>query len=108
MKDSNIYTQLWNKYKAVILTKMREAIESPCDYQLSKYEFEAIGERLKSGYSFNLEIVKGVVTNNIDGTAVARDLFAALKSSKTAFELMRSYNYKINLTKEFVLKFQTF
>lgn len=108
MKDSNIYILLWQKYKAAILSIMRRSIESSCEYQLSKHEFEAVGERQKAGYTFNLEIEKGIVTNNIDGTAVARDLVAVLKSSNTVIELMKEYNFKINLTKDFILRIQTY
>lgn len=108
MKNSNIYEALWKKYKAAILTKLREALKTPCEYQLSKNEFEAIGKRLKAGYAFNLQIHNGVVINNVDGSAVARDLVVVLKSSNGAIELMKERNFKINLTKEFKLKIQTY
>jgi hypothetical protein len=107
MKDSNIYNLLWQKYRPVIISKMKEALNLPQEYQLSKHEFEAIGDRTNSGYSFNLQIENGVLKNNIDGTAVARDLFEVLKNSATAKELMKDNNFKINLTKDFTLKIQS-
>ncbi len=107
MKDSNIYNSLWNKYKPVLTSKLKQALVEPQDYQLSKHEFEAIGDRTNSGYSFNLEIKNGVLKNNIGGTAVARYLFEVLKSSATAKELMKDNYFKINLTKDFTLKIQT-
>jgi len=78
MKDTKIYQPLWQKYRPVIISIMKLAAE-PQEYQLSKHEFEAIGDREKAGYTFNLEIKNGIVVNNIEGTVVARDLFAVLK-----------------------------
>jgi hypothetical protein len=106
MKESSIYTQLWQKYRPVVISKMKLALEGAQEYQLSKHEFETIGERKSSGYSFNLEINRGMLANKISGTAVARDLFAVLKSSKTATELMQTNYFKINLTKDYKLKIQ--
>lgn len=107
MKDSNIYNSLWNKYKPVILSKLKQAGIEPQEYQLSKHEFEVFGDRKNSGYTFNLEIENGILKNNIGGTAVARDLFEVLKSSLTAKELMKENYFKINLTKDFTLRIQT-
>jgi len=107
MKDSNIYLPLWQKYRLVIISKMIMAIESTQEYPLFKHEFEAIGERISSGYAFNLEIKNGILQNNIDGTAVARDLYEVLKGSESAKAIMKSNNFKINLTKDFKLIIQT-
>ena len=87
---------------------MKLAATEPQEYQLSKHEFEAFGDREKAGYTFNLEIENGVAVNNIEGTAVARDLFSVLKTSKTALELMNNYNFKINLTKDSKFKIQSY
>lgn len=90
MKDANIYVNLWLKYQPVILNKM-------------KHEFESIGDRNRSGYSFNMEIRDGIVSNNIGGTAVARDLYEVLKNSDTAKSITQNNYIKITLSKEFVL-----
>jgi len=103
MKDANIYMNLWQKYRPVILSKMKQAHIENQEYQLMKHEFESIGDRTSSGYSFNLEIKDGKVSNNIGGTAVARDLFEVLKNSDTAKNMMESNHIKITLSKEFVL-----
>jgi len=107
MTHSKIYNLLWERYRPVIISKMKEALYFPQEYQLYKHEFEAIGDRTNSGYSFNLEIENGILKNNIDGSAVARDLFEVLKNSTTAKELMKDNYFKINLTKDFTLKIQT-
>ena len=52
-------------------------------------------------------VITGFTIDNIGGTAVARDLFEVLKSSETAKELMKDNYFKINLTKNFILKIQT-
>ncbi len=106
MKDTNIYQALWEKYRPVIISKLKLAVTEPQEYQLSKHEFEAIGNRTSAGYSFNLEIVNGNLSNNIDGTAVARDLYEVLKSSATAKELMHNNHIKISLGKDFKLRIQ--
>jgi hypothetical protein len=106
MREAQIYIPLWQKYRPVLVSKMRESIVSNQTYALSKHEFEAIGDRTQSGYSFNLEIKNGIVQNNIDGTAVARDLFEVLKNSKSASELMKDNHFKINLSKDFLLTIQ--
>lgn len=106
MKESNIYLPLWQKCKPVIVSKMKLATTGLQEYQLSKHEFEAIGNRSQSGYSFNLEINNGVVANNIDGSAVARDLFEVLRQSEAARELMKNKNYKITFSKTCRLEIQ--
>jgi hypothetical protein len=107
MRDANIYFPLWQKYKPIIVGKMKFATETYQEYQLSKHEFEVIGDRPLSGYTFNLEISKGIVVNDIGGTAVARDLFEILKTSETAKTLMIKNYFKINLNKDFKLIIQT-
>ncbi len=104
MKESNIYIPLWEKYKPAIVGKMKLAISESQEFQLSKHEFEAIGDRSSCGYSFNLEIKNGVLANDISGTAVARDLLEVLKNSKTSKDLIQNNHVKINFSKDFILK----
>lgn len=104
MNDSNIYVGLWKKYKPAIVSKMKNAINEPQSFNLTKYEFEALGKREESGYAFNLEIKDGKLNNNIEGTAVARDLLIVLKESKTFNEFIEDYDLKINMDVNFVLK----
>jgi hypothetical protein len=106
MMDTNIYIPLWEKYKHAIINKMKAASEEPQTYKMTKEEFESVGDRKKSTYSFNLEIKNGKVTNNIGGTAVARDLFNVLQQSNFAKELMQDNYFKITLSKGFILTVQ--
>jgi len=103
MNPSGIYISLWRKYKPAILAKMKAAVEQSQHYQLDKHDFQSAGERANSGYAFNLEIFRGKVINNIEGTAVGRDLFEVLQASAAAMSLMATYRYKISLGKDFIL-----
>jgi hypothetical protein len=106
MSESNIYITIWQKYRPVLLNKMKLALTDPQEYQMSKHEFESIGGRVSAGYAFNLEVNKGVLANKIGGTAIARDLLQVLRTSATAKELMMHHYFKINLTKDCKLKVQ--
>lgn len=104
MKDSNMYTGLWQKYRPVILTMLRKAGENPEAYQLSKHEFDAINEKAKTGFAFSLEVEKGILVKTITKTAVAKDLLEVLKSSDTARSIMQENNIRISMGKDFLLK----
>lgn len=102
--EENKYVALWTKYKPVIVSMMKEAKTNGVQrYSLSSHEFEATGNRESSGYTFNLVQVNGELANNIDGTAVARDLRIVLSKSGAAFELMKHARYIIRMDKDFVL-----
>ena len=106
MEKVNIYVSLWEKYRPAIISHMRLALNDAQVYQLSGHEFKDLGVRVSAGFSFNLELNNGVLTNNIDKAAVARDLFIVLNKSKTASELMKDNFYKISLAKDFKLTIQ--
>ena len=79
-----------------------ESEEFPQTITMNKKEFSNVGDRKK--YSFNLEFKNGIVSNNIDGTAVARDLAKALESSKKVMSCLKSGHYKFNMGKAYILK----
>jgi hypothetical protein len=101
-----IYLGLWTKYRLPILQKMRaaEAEQAEQFYTLYLHEFQALGTRVQSGYSFNLEISNGRVSNNIAGTAVARDLYEMLKQSEAAKKLMENRVWSFKMGRDFKLK----
>lgn len=86
---------------------MRNANNGEQVLQLQKYEFEVSGNRKDSGYTFTLEIVNGLVANNIMGSAVARDLYDILKRSENVKSMFKEKNYKITLGKDYILKIRT-
>ncbi|MFW5872230.1 MAG: hypothetical protein ACOCUT_03910, partial [bacterium] len=57
----------------------------------------------RTSYSFNLEYLNGVVSNNIDGTAVARDLAKVLEQSNETREVLKTGHFKINMDRQFCL-----
>jgi len=86
---------------------MRNANNGEQVLQLQKYEFEVSGNRKDSGYTFTLEIVNGLVSNNISGSAVARDLYDILLESEKVKSMFKEKNFKITLGREYILKIRT-
>jgi hypothetical protein len=107
MSEKNLYYSLWRKYLNVIEILMRNTSKGEQALQLQKYEFEISGNRKDSGYTFTLEIVNGLVVNNISGSAVARDLYDILKGSDRVKSMFKEKNFKITLGKDYLLKIRT-
>ena len=82
---------------------MSAATEEPQQYKMYMHEFKASGEKVKSGYSFSLEVAKGKALNNIKTSAVAKDLLTMLQQSKRAQELMSEASYELKMDKQFTL-----
>jgi|SRR6266487_3570429 len=101
------YLNLWNKYIPAIRILLKRSITSEQKISLNNSEFESAGDREASGYTFNLEIEKGKVVNDITGTAVARDLYAIIKKDAAIKEFLKERKIKISLGKSFVLKIKT-
>ncbi len=102
MRTSEKYINIWiNKkesiYKKLLISSKKQSI------QLKKIDFENVGNRIISEYSFNLEFKNGVVYNDISGTAVARDLAKVLLNSTKINELLKEGCYKINMDRQFCL-----
>ena len=100
--ESNIYFSLWSKYRPVILQLMKASANEAQQYKLSAHEFKAIGDKNKSGYVFALETQDGKASNNIAGSAPAKDLLMVLQQSKTGALLLSEASYQLKLDKQFV------
>ena len=107
MSEKNLYYHLWRNYLKVIEIKLSNASRGEQALPLMKHEFEVSGNRKDSGYTFTLEIVNGLVSNNISGSAVARDLYDILKRSEKVKSMFKEKNYKITLGKDYILKIRT-
>lgn len=83
---------------------MTAAAQEPQQYKLFVHEFKASGEKVKSGYSFSLEVSNGKAVNNIKNSAVAQDLLNMLQQSKRATELTNEAPYEFSLDKQFILR----
>ncbi len=100
MATSGKYTGLWAKQLDLIRTKVRIA-DPKQSIQLNRNEFMSVGNR--KDYSFNLEFHNGAVSNNISGSAVARDLAETLVNSAEIREILITGNFKFNMDKAFCL-----
>lgn len=104
------YYDLWTKYLPHIYLYVDKSIYSKERkfIQLNQHEFEEIGQRYSSGYTFNLEIQNGKVINNISGTIVARDLFDILSQDAQQQEWLLHKKIKISLNKDIILSITAF
>ncbi|TSD66089.1 hypothetical protein FFF34_001425 [Inquilinus sp. KBS0705] len=101
------YLTTWRKYIPVIRLHLKKSLVQEQSFKLNITDFESAGDRGKSGYTFNLTIENGKVTNNISGSAVARDLFEALKTDETIKAMLQDKSIKISIGKSFILSIKT-
>ncbi|MDP9047236.1 MAG: hypothetical protein M3N14_03815 [Bacteroidota bacterium] len=97
------YLTTWKRYLPVIRLHLKKSLNEEQQFKLNITDFESAGDRGKSGYTFNLTLENGKVMNNISGSAVARDLFEALKSDDTIKAMLQDRAVKISVGKSFVL-----
>lgn len=103
MKTSGKYIDLWRSKSE----KIAEALRNPefgKSIQLSKTEFDAVGNR--KSYSFNIVLKNGVVQKPLGGSAVARDLVAVIENSAVLRELLKDSHFKISMGSTFKLSIQ--
>lgn len=103
MSSSGKYVDLWAKQRTSIKDKLKNATTQQ-SIQLNSEEFRNVGNR--SNYSFNLEFENGIVSNNIGGSAVARDLAKVLETSIEIKEILKTGHFKINMDRGFCLWIQ--
>jgi len=95
------YIELWERYLPSIIQTLQSCDNNMRHLLLNAYEFKLIGN-MKS-YSFNLEFVDGKVSNNIKGSAMAKDLAAVIENSKTASNIITAGHYKLRMDNKFCL-----
>jgi hypothetical protein len=101
------YLTTWRRYIPVIRLHLKRSLVEDQNFKLNITDFESAGDRGKSGYTFNLTMENGKVTNNISGSAVARDLYEALKTDEASKAMLMDKNIKISVGKSFVLSIKT-
>jgi hypothetical protein len=101
------YLQTWKKYLPVIRLHLKRSLTEDQSFKLNITDFESAGDRGKSGYTFNIAMENGKVTNNISGSAVARDLYEALKTDETIKPMLQDKSIKISVGKSFILSIKT-
>jgi hypothetical protein len=101
------YLTTWRRYIPVIRLHLKKSFNEEQSFKLNITDFESAGDRGKSGYTFNITMENGKVTNNISGSAVARDLYEALKTDEASKALLQDKSIKISVGKSFVLSIKT-
>jgi hypothetical protein len=101
------YLTTWKRYMPVIRLHLKKSLNEDQQFKLNITDFESAGDRGKSGYTFNINMENGKVTNNISGSAVARDLFEAIKEDEAVKAMLLDRNVKISVGKSFVLSIKT-
>jgi len=101
------YLTTWKRYLPVIRLHIKKSLVEEQQFKLNITDFESAGDRGKSGYSFNIQMENGKVTNNISGSPVARDLYEALKSDETIKGMLQDKSVKISVGKSFILSIKT-
>jgi hypothetical protein len=101
------YLTTWRKYIPVIRLHLKRSLNEDQSFKLNITDFESAGDRGKSGYTFSLAMENGKVTNNISGSAVARDLYEALKTDDAIKEMIQDKTIKISVGKSFVFSIKT-
>jgi hypothetical protein len=101
------YLTTWRKYIPVIRLHLKKSLTEDQSFKLNITDFESAGDRGKSGYTFSLVMDNGKVTNNISGSAVARDLYEALRTDETIKAMLQDKNIKISVGKTFLLSIKT-
>ncbi|TFF30454.1 hypothetical protein [Mucilaginibacter psychrotolerans] len=101
------YLTTWKRYIPVIRLHLKRSLTEEQSFKLNITDFESAGDRGKSGYTFNLTMENGKVTNNVSGSAVARDLYEALKDDETIKAFLQDRHVKMSVGKSFVLSIKT-
>jgi hypothetical protein len=105
--EQRTYLATWKKYIPVIRLHLKKSLTEDQSFKLNITDFESAGDRGKSGYTFNIQMENGKVTNNISGSAVARDLYEALKADEAIKALLQDKSVKISVGKTFMLSIKT-
>ena len=94
------YSNIWRNSLSEI-SEIIGSSGSSGSIELRSRDFSLAGDR--KNYSFNLEFDDGVVSNNINGSAVARDLAAELTSSSITKSVLNNGYFKFRMDKDFTL-----
>jgi len=94
------YSNIWRNALPTI-SEILGSSESSGSIALNFEDFALVGNR--KSYSFNLEFDDGVVSNNISGSAVARDLAAELSNSSSVKSILKTGYFKFRMDNNFTL-----
>lgn len=103
MKKQHLYEEIWEDALQDILDVIEEG-ESTGYVDMSGDEdwFKEVGDRSK--YGFRLDLVNGEPINNIEGSAVARDLNRVLAQSVRFKKLSNGCRIVLRMGADFMLR----
>jgi len=108
MRDSSstlpLYSQIWIKYRPVILKLMVDSENGAQEYRFMKHEFRDITPKKASGYSFEMKVSRNRAQNDIKNSDTARSLLSVLQRSEKANQLTAESIFQFSLDKDFVLR----
>ena len=94
------YSNIWRN-ELTTISEVLSSSASSGSITLNFEDFELVGNR--QSYSFNLEFDDGIVSNNISGSAVARDLAAVLSTSSSVKSILKTGYFKFRMDNNFTL-----
>ena len=94
------YSNIWRN-ELTTISEVLSSSASSGSITLNFEDFALVGNR--QSYSFNLDFCDGTVSNNISGSAVARDLAAVLRSSSKIKSAIQDGVFKFRMDKNFTL-----
>ncbi len=94
------YINIWQNALPAI-SEIIGSSDSSGSITLNSKDFALVGNR--QSYSFNLEFDDGVVSNNISGSAVARDLAGVLARSSIIKSVLNNGYFKFKMDQNFNL-----
>lgn len=101
------YLTTWKRYIPVIRLHLKRSLNEDQQFKLNITDFESAGDRGKSGYTFTMTLENGKVINNISGSAIARDLYEAMKDDEAIKAMFQNKSIKISVGKSFMLTIKT-
>ncbi len=102
MKKQYLYEEIWEDALQDILDIIEEGEGEDLDMSGDEEWFRKVGNRKK--YSFRLEMVNGETVNNIEGSAVARDLDRVLTNNRRFLELSKGCIIILRMGANFILR----
>ena len=98
--SQGLYLNIWQNALPAI-SEILGRSDSSGSITLNSEDFALVGNR--KSYSFNLEFDDGIVSNNISGSAVARDLAGVLTKSSFIKPVLNNGYFKFQMDKNFNL-----
>ncbi|WP_375580132.1 hypothetical protein ABWH96_03440 [Marivirga tractuosa] len=96
------YEDIWKPLIPNIIESVREG--KSLELNMNNADFKAVGKR--KNYSFRLEIENNTVKNNIDGSALARDLARILTNNTNFSQALNKRTVLLRLDKKFTFKME--